>query len=78
MSGLWIVHGDRDEPAFEKYHFHMEDDCMNESIVNFDVEDGILNYDIADEAVESAAGILEGQAKSVTVAFCSGLDTCPS
>ena len=51
---------------------------MNESIVNSDVEDGILNYDIADEAVEAAAGILEGQAKSVTVAFCSGLDTCPS
>jgi hypothetical protein len=56
----------------------MEDDCMNESTMNFDVEDGILNYEVADEAVEAAAGILEGQAKSVTVAFCSGLDTCPS
>jgi hypothetical protein len=78
VSGLWIVHRDRDEPAFEKYHFHMEDDCMNESTMNFDVEDGILNYEVADEAVEAAAGILEGQAKSVTVAFCSGLDTCPS
>jgi hypothetical protein len=56
----------------------MEDECMNESIVNFEVEDGVLNYEVADEAVEAAAGLLEGQAKSVTVAFCSGLDTCPS
>jgi hypothetical protein len=56
----------------------MEDECMNESIMDFDVEDDVLNYEVADEAVEAAAGILEGQAKSVTVAFCSGLDTCPS
>lgn len=51
---------------------------MNESIMNFDVEDHILAYEVADEAVEAAAGILEGQAKSVTISFCSGLDTCPS
>jgi hypothetical protein len=52
---------------------------MNESIINFaDVEDDVLNYEVADEAVETAAGILEGQAKNATIAFCSGLDTCPS
>ena len=51
---------------------------MNECIVNFDGENDVLNYEVADEAVEAAAGILEGHAKSVTVAFCSGLDTCPS
>jgi hypothetical protein len=56
----------------------MEDECMNESIVNFEVGDDVPNYEVADEAVEAAAGLLEGQAKSVTVAFCSGLDTCPS
>jgi hypothetical protein len=61
-----------------KHHIHLEDERMNESIMNFEVEDGILSYDVADEAVEAAAGLLEGQAKSVTVAFCSGLDTCPS
>jgi hypothetical protein len=43
---------------------------MNESIINFaDVEDDILNYEVADEAVEAAAGILEGQAKNATIAF---------
>jgi hypothetical protein len=72
------LHRDRDEPAFQKYHFHMEDECMNECIVNFDGEDDVLNYEVADEAVEAAAGILEGQAKSMTAAFCSGLDTRPS
>jgi hypothetical protein len=52
---------------------------MNESIINFaDVEDDILNYEVADETVEAAAGVLEGQAKSFTLSFCSGLDTCPS
>ena len=52
---------------------------MNENIINFgDVEDGILNYDVADDAVEAAAALFEGQAKNATVAFCSGLDTCPS
>jgi hypothetical protein len=51
---------------------------MNESIVNFEVEDGVLSYEVADEAVEAAAGLLEGQAKSMTAAFCSGLDSCPS
>jgi len=52
---------------------------MDESIINFaDVENDILNYQAADEAVEAAAGVLEGQAKSATISFCSGLDTCPS
>ena len=52
---------------------------MNESIINFAViEEDILNYEVADEAVEAAAGILEGQAKNATISFCSGLDTCPS
>jgi hypothetical protein len=52
---------------------------MSESIIDVaDVENDILNYKVADEAVEAAAALLEGQAKSVTVAFCSGLDTCPT
>jgi hypothetical protein len=57
----------------------LENGTMNEKSINFaDVEDDILNYEIADEAVEAAAGTLEGQAKNATIAFCSGLDTCPS
>ena len=52
---------------------------MSESVIDFaDVESDILNYEVADEAVEAAAGKLEGQARSMTAAFCSGLDTCPS
>jgi hypothetical protein len=38
---------------------------MNESITSFaDVEDEILNYSVPDEAVEAAAAILEGHAKT--------------
>jgi hypothetical protein len=52
---------------------------MSGSIANVaDVENDILNYEVADEAVEAAAALLEGQARNATVAFCSGLDTCPS
>jgi hypothetical protein len=54
----------------------LENGTMNENIIN-DIEDDIL-YEIADEAVEAAAGTLEGQANNATIAFCSGLDTCPS
>jgi hypothetical protein len=51
---------------------------MSGSLTNFaDVENDILNYEVADETVEAAAALLEGQAKSVTISFCSGLDTCP-
>jgi hypothetical protein len=52
---------------------------MSESIANFaDVENDILNYEVADEAVEAAAALFEGQAKNATISFCSGLDSCPS
>ena len=51
---------------------------MSESVIDLAaVEDDILNYEVADEAVEAAA-LFEGQAKNATIAFCSGLDTCPS
>jgi len=52
---------------------------MNESIMNFaDTEDDIFDYEVSDHAVEAAAALFEGQAKNATIAFCSGLDTCPS
>jgi hypothetical protein len=52
---------------------------MSESITNLaDVENDILHYEIADEAVEAAAALLEGQGKNATISFCSGLDSCPS
>jgi hypothetical protein len=58
---------------------HSERDKMSESITNLaDVENDILHYEIADEAVEAAAALLEGQGKNATISFCSGLDSCPS
>jgi hypothetical protein len=52
---------------------------MSESVIDLaNVEDEILNHEVADEAVEAAAGKLEGPARSMTAAFCSGLDSCPS
>jgi hypothetical protein len=52
---------------------------MNQSITNLtDVGEDILHYEVSDQVLEAAAGLLEGEAKSVTLAFCSGLDTCPS
>ena len=52
---------------------------MNEGIANFaDVDEDVLAYEVSDQDVEATAGLLEGQTKSVTLAFCSGLDTCPS
>jgi hypothetical protein len=37
-----------------------------------------LNFDISDTALEAAAGETKYKAGSQTVAFCSGLDTCPA
>jgi hypothetical protein len=52
---------------------------MSESVIDLvHVENDILSFEVADEAVEAAAGKLEGSARSMTAAFCSGLDTCPS
>ena len=38
----------------------------------------ILTYVISDEALETAAGAVREKAGAFTLAFCSGLDTCPS
>jgi hypothetical protein len=52
---------------------------MNGIIRNLaDVDEALLAYEVSDDDVEAAAGLLEGQAKSQTISFCSGLDTCPS
>ena len=41
-------------------------------------EEEILNYEVSDEALEAAAGTVKGKAGAFTLAFCSGLDTCPA
>jgi hypothetical protein len=41
-------------------------------------EEEILTFDISDEALEAAAGMMKEKAGAFTLAFCSGLDTCPA
>ena len=41
-------------------------------------EEEILSLEVADEALEAAAGSVKEKAGAFTLAFCSGLDTCPS
>jgi hypothetical protein len=42
------------------------------------IDEAILIYDVSDEAIENAAGSAKEKAGAFTLAFCSGLDTCPS
>jgi hypothetical protein len=41
-------------------------------------EEEILSFDVSDQALEAAAGSVREKAGAFTLAFCSGLDTCPS
>jgi hypothetical protein len=52
--------------------------AMNDSR-EIDITDEMnLSYDVSDEALESAAGAVREKAGAFTLAFCSGLDTCPA
>lgn len=42
------------------------------------VDEMILIYDFSDEVLESAAVGIREKAGAFTLAFCSGLDTCPA
>jgi hypothetical protein len=41
-------------------------------------DSAVLVFDVSDETLESAAGAMREKAGAFTLAFCSGLDTCPS
>ena len=41
-------------------------------------EEEILSFEVSDEALEMAAGSVKEKAGAFTLAFCSGLDTCPT
>ncbi len=41
-------------------------------------DEAILIFDLSDEALENAAGSVWEKAGAVTLAFCSGIDSCPS
>jgi hypothetical protein len=40
--------------------------------------EAMLLSDISDEALENAAGSVRNKAGAMTLAFCSGIDSCPS
>jgi hypothetical protein len=41
-------------------------------------EEEILSFQVSDEAIEAAAGSAREIVAALTVAFCTGLDTCPA
>jgi hypothetical protein len=52
---------------------------MNKDNTDIDqIEAEMITYELSDEALESAAEPTKYKGGSVTVAFCSGLDTCPA
>ena len=40
-------------------------------------DQAILTVDVSDEAIESAASAAWEKSAALTLAFCSGIDTCP-
>jgi hypothetical protein len=51
---------------------------MNDSTIRTDLTEGDLAFEVSDQALEAAAGATRDKAGAITLAFCSGLDTCPS
>ena len=49
---------------------------MTDKYIERDEE--ILSFKVSDEGLEMAAGSAKEKAGAFTLAFCSGLDTCPS
>ncbi len=42
------------------------------------LEDEIFAYEVSNEALELAAAKASERAGAITLAFCSGMDTCPA
>jgi hypothetical protein len=51
---------------------------MRESLTDLVLDDEALNDELPDLALEIAAGKYWEVGNPITIAFCSGLDTCPS
>jgi hypothetical protein len=51
---------------------------MNDSSTIGSTEELTLSYDVTDEALEMAAAMAGDKAAALTVAFCTGLDSCPA
>ena len=51
---------------------------MNDINIELDRdEEAVLSYEVSDAALEAVAGVMKDKAGNLTLAFCSGLDTCP-
>jgi hypothetical protein len=50
----------------------------NKTMIDMNMEEQVLNYEVSDEALEAAAGSVKEKAGAFTLSFCSGLDTCPA
>jgi len=51
---------------------------MNEFIGAQHADEAMLTLDVSDEVLENAAGSVREKAGAMTLAFCSGIDSCPS
>jgi hypothetical protein len=57
----------------------LKEEIMDSQSVGFqESKEEVLIYRVSDEALEAAAAILKERVGSFTLAFCSGIDTCPS
>ena len=51
---------------------------MNEFIGVQHADEAMLMLEVSDEVLENAAGSVREKAGAMTLAFCSGIDSCPS
>jgi hypothetical protein len=51
---------------------------MNDTAINHTAGEEILTFEVSDEALEAAAGSMREKAGAFTMAFCSGVNSCPS
>jgi hypothetical protein len=72
----WSVHLPRLKPvplANERFN------VMSETTIGLDhTEEAILVHEVSDEALEIASQTGKDRAQNFTLAFCSGISTCPS
>ena len=54
----------------------MEKGLMNEFIRVEHADEAMLMLDFSDEVLENAAGSVREKAGAMTLAFCSGIDSC--
>jgi hypothetical protein len=51
---------------------------MNDTTIIHSAEDDTLTFELSDEVLEAAASSMREKAGAFTLAFCSGVNSCPS